>query len=121
MKSWKYSKGKWSNIETLLKDSNEDSSLDKILEFNGYETHPKAQFGEVGGYENVEIYCKKEDIYSYIICFGVSGSTWEIVIIDGLPDLMNWLKDYGTFFLLRRIEGAIEEIEKHIRKKENLK
>lgn len=107
MKGWKYHRGKWAQIDDALL-WNDGDEWGQVLERAGYSSHALAGYGDLGDAKAIEVY-EKHDGGGYLIAFSFSDTT-EYAIVDDLPSLMDWLRDYSPFFLLHEVAWKVEEL-----------
>jgi len=108
-KSWKYHNGTWSEIEESL-EWHEDEDLNIALKRAGFQANPMATYGDAAGSPAIDVYGKKDEAPPYLIFFSFGDNIWE-VLVDDLPSLMQWLRDYAPFFLLEKVAYLIEELQ----------
>lgn len=101
-KVWKYHLGEWTEIADPIAWTKGDT-LETGLLRAGYYNFPTATYGDADLLE------KKDETPPYRIHFSLS-SRIEMVIIDDMPSLMQWLRDYAPFFLLDFIAETLEEM-----------
>ena len=121
--NWEYHRGEWTETQkTLMGRDKEIEDFEVVLERSGYRVYPVKTFGAKDNTFCVELYesygKETDPPYSpYLISFSFSGDDFELVFINDLPSLMQWLRDYAPIFLLTEIADKQEELFNLLEKK----
>jgi hypothetical protein len=111
MRAWKYHLGVWTEFEDPLVVEGEE--LNVTLKRAGYNS--AMNYGEEGVFE-AEVYRAEGSPLEWLIIFSLDVGSFECVYIEDIPSLMQWQRDFATFYMLERMDYRLNELTEAARR-----